>query len=415
MSERLSRMLDRLARPRVGTGSRQWSAFEVSGYVGCAGGTALALGLALMTGLSPAVVAVTVAVGVATFFAAVVASRIVFGGPRLNTYWCCAAVLLAMAGTLSVLDLPVLAYLDVAGVGLCLFVACGRIGCLMVGCCHGRPHTFGVAYRSEHVADGFPACYQGVRLFPVQAVEATALVVVAAAGSIVVLRNDPFGTAFASCVVAYAVVRSVLEFGRGDAERRWWLGVSVPQLLGFASSCMVVVLESAGLLPYSWTHTAAAGLLVVVLAVAVILSLVPRYAVLSARHLREIAWALAATQADSDTPSPRRTSLGVVLSRSLYRDGDTGIAHYALSWPERGMSNGVARALVTAIRAMRHPHAPARLVRGGGSVFHLLVRTEIGGPEVSGSLGHPHRIWGDYPRSYVVTVTPGPSRSGPCS
>lgn len=83
-----------------------------------------------------------------------------------------------------------------------------------------------------------------------------------------VLRDDPPGTAFAFCVVAYAVVRSVLEFARGDAERRWWLGVSVPQLQGLASSCVVVVLESAGHLPHSRIHTAAAGLLVVVLAIA---------------------------------------------------------------------------------------------------------------------------------------------------
>ena len=137
-----------------------------------------------------------------------------------------------------------------------------------------------------------------------------------------VLRDDSPGTAFAFCVVAYAVVRSVLEFARGDADLRWWLGLSVPQLQGLASSCVVVVLESAGHLPHSWIHTAAAGRLVVVLAIAVALSLIPRYAVLSARHLREVAWALVAMQADRDTPTRARTSLGVMLSRSRYHDGD---------------------------------------------------------------------------------------------
>ena len=34
---------------------------------------------------------------------------------------------------------PVLPGLDVLAVGLCPFLACGRLGCVTVGCCHGQP------------------------------------------------------------------------------------------------------------------------------------------------------------------------------------------------------------------------------------------------------------------------------------
>jgi phosphatidylglycerol:prolipoprotein diacylglycerol transferase len=40
---------------------------------------------------------------------------------------------------LLVLKLPVRRYLDILAIGIVLTLACGRIGCLMNGCCYGKP------------------------------------------------------------------------------------------------------------------------------------------------------------------------------------------------------------------------------------------------------------------------------------
>jgi hypothetical protein len=74
------------------------------------------------------------------------------------------------------------------------------------------------------------------------------------------------------------------------------------------------------------------------------------------------------------------------------------------------MTEEVAGALAATIRTMRHPQAPAHFVRGGDSVFHLLVRAEDDAREVGNSLGHPPLVPAGRPGSYVVTVTPGPTR-----
>jgi hypothetical protein len=54
------------------------------------------------------------------------------------------------------------AALDLVSIGLCLFVATGRVGCLMIGCCHGHPSSIGKRYERAHVDAAFrrrwPVC-----------------------------------------------------------------------------------------------------------------------------------------------------------------------------------------------------------------------------------------------------------------
>ena len=47
------------------------------------------------------------------------------------------------------LELPVLPYLDLTCLGLGIFLVCGRQGCLMVGCCHGKPCGWGIGRQSS--------------------------------------------------------------------------------------------------------------------------------------------------------------------------------------------------------------------------------------------------------------------------
>ena len=127
------------------------------------------------------------------------ATKIVTGRESLVYYHHEVAILSVSAGLLTSVGLPVLPYLDVTALGLGVFLVCGRCGCLMVGCCHGKPFRWGLRYSEAHAREGFPAaCYVGARLFPVQALEALVVGTIVSACAIAVLRGAAPGTAVSS-------------------------------------------------------------------------------------------------------------------------------------------------------------------------------------------------------------------------
>lgn len=121
--------------------------------------------------------------------------------------------------------------LDAVAVGLLTMLALGRIGCLLAGCCHGRAtgRFPGVRYGHAHVAEGFAAELEGVRLVPVQAIESVWAGALAAAGVALATSTRP-GTAFLILLAGRAIGRFVLERFRGDTGRgtglfthpQWW-------------------------------------------------------------------------------------------------------------------------------------------------------------------------------------------------
>lgn len=110
--------------------------------------------------------------------------------------------------------------LDAVAVGLLAVLASGRTGCLVAGCCHGRPagRFPGVRYGHAHVAEGFPEGLVGVPLVPVQALEAVWAAGLALGGVVLVGSTRP-GTAFLVLLAGRALGRLVLERFRGDAGR----------------------------------------------------------------------------------------------------------------------------------------------------------------------------------------------------
>lgn len=104
--------------------------------------------------------------------------------------------------------------------------AFGRVGCLLSGCCYGRPvNGFpGIAYPS-----GTPGVPEGVQLFPVQALESAILLAIFAA-----LVKYSQGKRTASHIVGlyfllYAVCRFALEGLRYDPARGYWGPFSTSQ------------------------------------------------------------------------------------------------------------------------------------------------------------------------------------------
>jgi hypothetical protein len=388
LRQSLNRGLDRVVRPQVRLLGRQIPTFQVFGGIGALLAALLGAVLAAHRGLSPWMMVAIGLAAVSVLLGLTMITKVISGEERIVNYhhqvtvWVVTAVLLRLANH------PVLPYLDVAMLGVGLFIACGRIGCLMMGCCHGRPHSWGVRYAQGHVAFGFPSTYVGLRLYPVQAVESLWLFGVVLGGSLAVLRDQPPGAALSGYVVAYCTGRFCLEYARGDPERPYYGGFSGPQWTSVLLVLLVVVAEGSALLPWQpWHAGAAAALLVSMVAVGLSRR---RHGgtfgqVLNPRHVGEFIQQVErvrrrASHGRRAAPGIEIgcTSLGIRVSASrLERDAEH-VDHYALSCRDRTVDARTAEALADLICRTWHPAASREIVQGGQGVYHLLVRTPRG-------------------------------------
>lgn len=228
----LNGWFDALPRTRFGAASREVPAFRTCGVTGFYVAVAVALGGGLLAGRSLPVIALLCLTAALSFFAYTYLRRWVTGRETLvllEHVWFAEA---CMAGVLMALREPVLAHLDVIAPAMCVFLAAGRMGCLLVGCCHGRPSSLGIVYGEAAVADGFPRHLQGVRLFPVQALELVGLLAIGLTALVALPWAAP-GAVFAWFLAGYAVLRFGTEAMRGD-KRPHWLGLSVARWMAIA-------------------------------------------------------------------------------------------------------------------------------------------------------------------------------------
>ena len=130
---------------------------------------------------------------------------------------------------------------DMGGWTIMLGLAWGRMGCLLAGCCFG-------AVTHSHAGISFPRLSPASReqwlsgqldsyrmdslpVFPTQAYESAAALLIAAAAYFVVRRYKRYdGQIFIFSMVSYALVRFLLEFIRRD-ERGGLLGLSTSQII----------------------------------------------------------------------------------------------------------------------------------------------------------------------------------------
>ena len=218
----------------IGPEVRGRPAFTLCGLVGTALAVASGLALAATGGADLGVMVVVSAVACAAFLALALAEKVLCGVERLVYYHHLAAVLGVAALVPWAFGEPVLPFLDAAAVGLGVFLACGRVGCLLAGCCHGRPAGRGVRYTAAHAAEGFPAHLVGVPLVPVQALEAAGVLAIAASGAGLVTAGAEPGTALAWYLSGYAALRFGLELLRGDTPRPYLAGLSAAQWTSLA-------------------------------------------------------------------------------------------------------------------------------------------------------------------------------------
>jgi hypothetical protein len=376
----LNDILDTLPRTRVGRLWREGPAFRACGVSGFHVAVAAALAGGLLAGRSLPVVAIVCLTSALSFFAYTYLRRFITGRETLvllEHVWFAEA---CVAGVMAALGEPVLACLDVIGPALALFLAAGRVGCLLAGCCHGHPSPLGIAYPEGHVHDGFPEHWAGVRLCPVQAVEALGLLAIGVTG----LAALPFaaeGRVFAWFLAAYAVLRFGTEGLRGD-RRPHLLGMSVPRWMALAELGVALWITRGAGDPRRDAALLAGVAAALVIAGIVARALDRRRGLLAPAHLRELRNAVRAASAGGAA----RTEAGVSVAVAPHPDGPDLWLRVSLAADGARDVEGMCRMAAAALPAA---HAPSARMDDAG-VLHLAVPAAL--PETG---PHPPREAGD--------------------
>lgn len=351
--------------------------FRVTALVGVAAAVSLAVIEAHALGASPALELVLCGLAIVTFLALAFVTKAVAGREVLVYYhheiavltvtaFACAAIGPAHPGR----------YLDATALGLGACLALGRIGCTAAGCCHGRRSRWGVVYDERHAQEGFSRWLVGVPLIPVQALECVLVATVVAIGSLAIADPHHPGRAFIFYVEMYAVIRFFTEELRGDASRRFVLGLSEAQWTSLILLGMLAPLGLAGVLPGgAWSLVAIALVAPAAAAVAMRRSRRGRGTrdLFDPYHVRELAGAVRRqVTALGRAQPPVVTSHGVVLSAGR----TAGTEHWSLSGRDRELTPPEANLLAAQLLELRNVAGPPPdVVAGAADVFHVLVRS----------------------------------------
>jgi phosphatidylglycerol:prolipoprotein diacylglycerol transferase len=127
--------------------------------------------------------------------------------------------------------------------GIALGHVIGRLGCLLAGCCYGKPTTvpWGITFTSPDAAAnvGTPL---GIPLHPTQLYDAGAELLILVLLLLTERRGRPFaGRTFWLYMLLYAISRFIIEFYRGD-ERGIILGLSTSQFVSVVIAPLAVLM-----------------------------------------------------------------------------------------------------------------------------------------------------------------------------
>lgn len=378
---KMNKYFDKFARPQMRIFKMSISSYQVCGYTGLILGILLGMGLAVYKGLSLWTLLGLTGTSMLTFLGLVMITKIITGEERIIYYHHEIAIMIMAGLFLKLLKQPVLPYLDLTILGIGTFLACGRVGCLMVGCCHGRPHKWGVCYRKEHADAGFTHYYVGIRLFPIQAVESLWVFSLVIGGTIFVLGKYPPGEALAWYVINYDMGRFILEFFRGDPERPYYGGYSEGQWISLILMGAVVWGELAGVIVFHLWHvivTAMVAVVMIAVAIARHYSQNAGHQLVNPRHVREIARAIEQVSSPAGSPAPlvltmNTTSQGIRLSAGKINESETAIDHYAFSSKKGIMNKDTAGTLADLIIQLRNRPCSKKLITHNRGVFHLFI------------------------------------------
>lgn len=134
--------------------------------------------------------------------------------------------------------LPLWSVLDAFALAICVGEGIGRFGCLLGGCCYGKPTSlfWGVVMLNESALG---------HLHPVQAYEGLALLAFFVFLWSRRARKDYEGESVVFFVGGYSVIRFFIEMFRGDAIRGFFIPgvISTSQAVGLAMIAVVTALH----------------------------------------------------------------------------------------------------------------------------------------------------------------------------
>ncbi len=112
---------------------------------------------------------------------------------------------------------------DVLAPSVALGYVFGRMGCLLNGCCFGKPTDLPWAIQFPPGHDAYPD-----HVHPTQVYDALLSAALYAFLAWVFRRRQFHGQVFAVYLIGYAILRSFVEVFRGDYAARYYLGVLTP-------------------------------------------------------------------------------------------------------------------------------------------------------------------------------------------
>lgn len=377
---RVNALFDSLARPTLPWRGAEHASYQVLGFVGLFAGYALAGALTVAAGLELWVLACLVLLGCLLFLAQGMLYKVLLGYERLAWLEQVSIIVAAAAVLVALLGRPVLPYLDVFILGLGTMLLFGRVGCHMAGCCHGRPNRFGVCYGRPYAQRDLPHYYAGVRLFPIQLLEACITLGIVLGGVWLHLNGAQPGAALVWYVTAYGSARFLLEFARGDSARPYAFGLSLNQWLCAFAVWLLLLAAGRELVPYSpLTLSAGVGLLGAVLVCLALAWRRPGPPLRHPHHVADLYRTLTQLQQRAAGAGGRvvtgQTAGGLRIGLSVAPDSATGAAarHYSFSALVGTLEQKRALEAGRLVAELHRYAGPLSLQRGRRGCYHICL------------------------------------------
>ncbi|CAH8296383.1 prolipoprotein diacylglyceryl transferase [Mariniflexile fucanivorans] len=244
--------------------------FHLFGIIGLIVGIICGLFVGKIIGLSAMIILLMSFVSICCFILLIILIKWATGKESLVYYHHEILILIMNSVTLMLLKQPILEFLDIALLGIAIFLAFGRIGCFSVGCCHGKPSNWGVKYGKPHVLKGFTSYYQDIKLFPIQLLESLFTFLICIVGVIIIVSDLDAGTFLIIYSLFYGIFRFLIEFYRGDPDRPYWHDYSEAQWTTVALLLVIAFFVKFNLFPYYYWHLSLVGILILIFSLSLV-------------------------------------------------------------------------------------------------------------------------------------------------
>lgn len=359
---------------------RSFSAYNLFGLAGMALAATIALGLTYVKGLSILLMISLLLVALLLSTIHIVLTVLRTGKDSLVYLRYFLSIMAVTALLLRILDQPILPYLENLMLGIGAMQGIGRIGCLRVGCCYGKPARYGIRYTLLHARAGFPDPLVGVRLFPVQLVESGWILFSSGVGLTLAATHPIAGYGFASYLVLFSTGRFCLELLRGDTARSYTGRFSEAQWLSLLIVASVVLLEFMQVLPFAYWHMAiGCGCLLLFLFLQLYYFNTGPAQLKTPESLHALARAIQLLNkgrqdklAGAHAVHLRKTAAGLKVSDGLLEHNQAKIHHYTVSYATQHMPIRDAQTLARVLHSWHDAEEKSKLIHQNNNTFHIL-------------------------------------------